>query len=106
MSRQPLPHVLAGRVRAGQRVRAARWLAGGLTQREVAKRTGMSTQHIAAVEPGREPLLPSDLAALERELACPSGWLLRGWTCRPDAAGGIDLAANQPKAQRRLAAAT
>ncbi len=54
-------------------------MAGGLSLRSVASATGLSYQHLVAVENGREPLLAGDAIALSELLGVPGDWLRRGW---------------------------
>lgn len=67
------------RVQAGRRVKAARFMAGGISARETATEAGLSYMHLVAVEAGREPLLDTDARDLGALLGCPPGWLLGGW---------------------------
>jgi hypothetical protein len=68
------------RVEAGRRVRAARFMAGGISLRETATATGMSYPHLAAVERGEHPLTSTDAVALGELLHVPPAWLRDGWT--------------------------
>jgi len=81
-SGQVVPVAVSGspRALAGRRVKAARLLAGGVSVRDAATATGMSYQHLVAVEHGEQPLLPTDATDLGRVLGCPSEWLAHGWS--------------------------
>ncbi len=52
---QPYPIALPARVAAGRRLKAARVLAGGISLLDAARRTGVSYQHLVAVEHGQHP---------------------------------------------------
>jgi hypothetical protein len=65
-------------------VKAARVLAGGVTIHATASAAGISYLHLAAVERGEQPLLPTDAVDLSRVLPVPASWLRDGW----DAANG------------------
>src|SRR6516165_8120748 len=62
----PVTTTSSPRAQTGRRVRAARFLAGGISIHATARAAGMSYLHLVAVEHGEQPLLPSDAVDLGR----------------------------------------
>jgi len=50
----------------------------GVTQRDIARRIGLSPNHFSAVKNGRHPLQRKTAEAIEREFGVRAAWLLDG----------------------------